>query len=84
MNKRRNNKGHLEAKSYIESEDFQMASPEEKAGDSSTLEKNVFRCIGRMCFVSGRRRKLQASILLTPLCPHNMGLSGYNVGRGYL
>ena len=33
--------GHLEAKSSVESEDFRMASREEKADDSSILEKNV-------------------------------------------
>ena len=60
-----------------------MVSPEEKAAVSSTLEKNVLRCILRMCFVLGRKRILQVSILPMPLCPHNMGLSGYNVVRGY-
>ena len=59
-------------------------SIEKKAGDLSTLEKKVPRHIGRMCVVSGRRRRLQALVFPMPLCPHTMGIPGYNVGRGYL
>ena len=73
-----------QAKSPIRDEDFRMASPEEKAGDSSILEKNVPRCIGRMCFVLGRKKRLQTSILLMPLCTDNIGLPEYNSCRGYL
>ena len=76
--------GHLEAKSFVESEDFRMASREEKADDSSILEKNVPRCIERISFVSGRRGRLLPSILPVSLCPHNIGLLGCNVGRCYL
>ena len=60
--------GYLEAKSLIESEDFRMASPKEKAGDSSILEKkNVPKGIGRMCCV--RKEKKIANIYAsnTPL-----------------
>ena len=42
----------LEAKNSIKSEDFRMASLEEKAGELSILEENVPRGIGRMCFVN--------------------------------
>ena len=63
---------HLEAKSSIESEDFWMASLEEKADDSSTLENSVPRRIGQMYFVL-RRRRLEASIRPLALFMHNMG-----------
>ena len=76
--------GYLEIKSSIESENFLMASLEEKVGDLSTLGKTVLKCVGRMCFVSGRRRRLQTFILPMPLCPHNMGIPGYNIGKGHL
>ena len=61
-----------------------MASTEEKADDLSILEENVPRGIERICFVSGRRRRLQTFILPIPLCLHNMGIPRYNVGRGHL
>ena len=49
--------GHLEAKRSIKDEDFWMASLEATIDDSSTLGKNVPRCIGRLHFVSRRRRR---------------------------
>ena len=49
--------GHLEAKSSVEGVNFQMAPTEAKADDSST-GKNVPRCIGQMCSVLRRGRRL--------------------------
>ena len=76
--------GYLEAKSFIESEDFWMVSCKEKVGNSSTPEKNVSRRVVRVCFVLGMRRRLQTFILLMSLCPHIMGIQGHNVGRDHL
>ena len=55
----------MEAKSPIKGEDFRKASLEEKAGDLSILKKKMYvsRRIRTMCFVSGRKRRLQTSIL---------------------
>ena len=59
-------------KSPIESEDFRIASPEDKIGDLSILEKNVPRCIGRMCCV-GKEKKIANIFSSNALLPTQFG-----------
>ena len=48
---------HLEVKSSIESKDFLMASLEEKADDSSVLEKNMFPKASKECVLCLEREE---------------------------
>ena len=41
----------MEAKSLIKGEDFRMASLEEKAGDSSILEKRMYPDLSEECIL---------------------------------